>query len=116
MDDPLGVRFAAARVTEQAQHVCIDEQALETACANFEHQLRVPAWNHQYHFGDGSERTANYILLLDALNFSFWGEPRWGVDYRGEQLDGYWALVAALKHAIEGGLDLTDARVLADMD
>ena len=116
MDDPLGVRFAAARVAEQAQHVHIDEQALQDASARFEDQFRVPAWNHEYHFGDGSERTANYILLLDALNFSFWGEPRWGIDFRGEQLNGYWALAAALKHAIEGGLDLTDARVLASMD
>ena len=116
MDDPLGVRFAAARVAEQARHVRIDEQALQTVCAGFEQQLRVPAWNRDYHFGDDTERTANYILLLDALNFSFWGEPRWSVEYHGAQLNGYWALAAALKHAIEGGLDLTNARVLADMD
>ena len=116
MDDPLGVRTAAALVMVRAQHVRIDEQALQVACAGFEQKLRVPEWNHEYHFGDGGERTANYILLLDALNFSFWGEPRWGIEYHGIRLNGYWALAAALKKAIEGGLDLTDARVLADMD
>ena len=67
MDDPLGVRAAATRVEGQALHVRIDEQALQATCASFEHELRVPAWNHDYHFGDGTERTANYILLLDAL-------------------------------------------------
>ena len=116
MRDPLGVRRAAGRVSKLAQHVQIDDAALQTVRASFEHTLRVPAWNEVYHFGDGSERTANYVLLLDALNFSFWGEPRWGIDYRGEGLNGYWALAAALKQAIEGGLDLTDARVLARMD
>ena len=116
MPDPLGVRQGAGRVAELAQHVQIDDAALHSVSASFEQDLRVPAWNEVYHFGDGSERTANYILLLDALNFSFWGEPRWGSEYRGERLNGYWALAAALKLAIEGGLDLTDARVLARMD
>lgn len=116
MDDPLGVRRAALRMMTDAQHVHIDDEAVQAVGATFEQTLHVPAWNHAYHFGDGGARTANYILLLDALNFSFWGEPRWGIDYHGEALNGYWALAAALKRAIEDGFDLTDARVLARMD
>jgi hypothetical protein len=116
VDDPLGVRAAAAWVSEQARYVNIDEKALDAACAGFGTQLSVPEWNHDYHFGDGTERTANYILLLDALNFSFWGEPRWGIEYGGRSLNGYWALAAALKRAIDDDIDLTDARVLAQMN
>ena len=100
----------------QARFVSIDDAALRHVCENFDATLRVPDWNHAYHWGDGTARTANYILLLDALNFSFWGEPRWGITYRGEQLNGYWALAASLKRAIEEGDDITDARVLAQMD
>jgi hypothetical protein len=116
VEDPLGVRAAAARVVAQARYVVIDDQALQAACTGFGAQLSVPEWNDEYHFGDGTERTANYILLLDGLNFSFWGEPRWGIDYRGQTLDGYWALAAALKRAIEDGADVTDARLLAELD
>lgn len=70
------------------------------------------------HFADGTERTANWILLLDALNFCFWGEPgasRWRVEWRGRTHDGYAALAAALSRAVEAGLPLWDAAFLADL-
>jgi hypothetical protein len=114
--DPLGVRASAQFVMQYAQHVALDDDALQRLCANFSAHLQVPQWNQHYHWGDGTARTANYILLLDALNFSFWDEPRWHITYQGERLDGYWALAAALKRALEEGLDLTDARTMAQLD
>jgi hypothetical protein len=55
--------------------------------------------------------------VLDALNFCFWSErpdpgDRWKVTYHGETIDGYWALAAALKRAIEEGYPLTDPTYL----
>ncbi len=116
MNDPLGVRASARAVMASARAVAIDGGALDRLCADFDAHLRVPEWNSRYHFGDGTPRTANYILLLDALNFSFWDEPRWRVTYHGEQLDGYWALAASLKRAIEEGDDIADARRMASLD
>ncbi len=116
LNDPLGVRASAEFVVQQARAVCINATALDRLAALFKTQLPVPEWNRKYHFGDGTPRTANYILLLDALNFSFWGEPRWQITYGGAQLGGYWALAAALKRAIEEGLDLTSADVLARLE
>ena len=116
MDDPLGVRASAEHVVQQARSVSINTDALAALSLQFERQLRVPEWNRRYHFGDGTPRTANYILLLDALNFSFWGEPHWTIEYDGTTLDGYWALAAGLKRAIEAGIDLTAAEQLATLD
>lgn len=116
MNDPLGVRASAAFVMSQARFVSIDESALQQLCANFKQNLRVPEWNREFHFGDDTARTANYILLLDALNFSFWGEPRWSIEYRGKRLDGYWSLAASLKRALEEGIDVTDADLLAQLE
>ncbi len=68
------------------------------------------------HFSDGTERTANWMLLVDALNFCFWGEPgeaRWSVEWRGNTWDGYYALAAALTRAMDEGVPLTDAAYLA---
>jgi hypothetical protein len=56
------------------------------------------------------------VLVLDALNFSFWGEPRWRVAYQGHVLNGYWALAASLRRAIERGMPLLDAGFLATID
>ncbi len=116
MSDALGVRESAQFVMREARFVTIDEHVLQLLCARFDAQLRVPEWNVRYHFDDGTARTANYILLLDALNFSFWGEPRWRIEYHGQTLQGYWALAAALKRAIEDGIPLADADYLAQLE
>ena len=79
-----------------------------------------PAWDASLHFRDGTWRTAGWVLVLDALNFCFWGdtadpEARWKVAYRGKIYDGYWALAAALTRAVEEGRPLWDHRYLAEL-
>ena len=75
-------------------------------------------WYDRYHFHDGTERTVNWLLVLDALNFCFWAEkdsPRWRIEYRGELLNGYWAEAASLTRAVEEGIPLWDAEYLSTM-
>lgn len=116
--DPLDVLKTTAYVVEHARSVRINERAIErTADSLVEHRVDPPGWNHDLHFFDGTPRTVNYLFLLDALNFCFWGKPKWRIEYtptqssparRGGQtqkLDGYWALAASLKRAIEKNSD-----------
>lgn len=113
----LGVLEDARYVAARARHVAVDEAALVRAAAEIRtRELPVPAWNAELHFTDGTWRTANWLLVLDALNFSFWTqrpEDRWGLEYRGESLRGYWALAAALKRAVEEGHPVHDAAWMA---
>lgn len=77
-----------------------------------------PEWDTRYHFFDGTERTVNWLLLLDALNFCFWAErdqTRWSTEYKGERLNGYWAEAAALTRAVEEGYALWDAHYLSEI-
>ncbi|MGH2486303.1 MAG: queuosine salvage family protein, partial [Ktedonobacterales bacterium] len=98
--DPLGVLSAAASMLLTTSHVTIDHDAI----VRLVDQWASAPWPDkagldELHFNDGTERTVNWILLLDALNFCFWGEPgrpRWRVEWRGNVLDGYAALAAAL--------------------
>ncbi len=114
--DPLGVLATTAYVVARAQHVSIDARRVETVARVLAlREVPVPLWNYEYHFFDGTERTLAYLFLLDALNFSFWGEPRWTIAYRGAQLDGYWALAAALKHAAEENPEVLEATFLAEI-
>jgi hypothetical protein len=65
------------------------------------------------------EQAPNWTLLLDALNFCFWGEPgrpRWRVTWRDESHDGYDALAAALSRAVAEGQPVCDADWLADLE
>jgi hypothetical protein len=103
--DTLGVLETTAPVVAAARAVRIDPAAVAREAGELARRpLPVPEWDTRYQWTDRQGRTANVILLLDALNFCFWappGEPRWQIEYRGETLDGYWALAAALTRAIE---------------
>ena len=118
--DPLGVRESTAFVVERARHVRIDEPAVQHLAASWAEQgVQAPEWHARYHFFDGTHRAANWLLALDAVNFSFWSEDpadRWEIDNQGERLDGYWALAASLSRAVAEGDRPWDAAWLAEME
>lgn len=115
--DPLGVLTSTFYVVRRARGVHINHDAIERAAdALIATRAESPAWNYEYHFFDGGERTVNYIFLLDTLNFCFWGKPKWGITYQGKRLDGYWALAAALKRALENHPHFAEAEFLARLD
>ena len=118
--DALGVLATTAPVVVAARAVRIEPAGIaRVAQALAGRELPVPAWDERHHWSDGAARTLHATLLLDALNFCFWaepGEPRWQIEYQGETLDGYWALAAALKRAIEEeGCPLWDPDFLCEV-
>lgn len=102
-----GVLESTLRVVEQARHVWIDERAVAKLGQRWsEEQVSIPPWNDEVHWSDGTLNTAGAMLLLDAWNFCFWpdpGEAKWGIDYNGKSYNGYNALAASIKRAIEDG-------------
>jgi hypothetical protein len=123
-DDPTGVLTSTRAVVEQGEHVWINAEQLERLGEKWTEQdsatqLVPQLWDKKYHFHDGTERTVNWILLLDALNFCFWAEKdqaRWTINYQGETLNGYWAEAAALTRAVQEGIPLWDAAYLSQID
>ncbi len=119
--DTLGVLSSTQWVVEHAMHVGINQNRVAHVGAQLLARYTpstVPAWYDRFHFHDGTERTVNWLLVLDTLNFCFWaekGQPRWRIDYHGEILDGYWAEAAALTRAVEDGITLWDAEYLSKM-
>jgi hypothetical protein len=119
-DDRLGVLTGAAHVLREASLVRLDLEAIERLAARWADE----PWPEntafpEMHFFDETERTLNWLLLLDALNFCFWAFPneaRWRVEWRGATLDGYNALAASLTRAMNEGLPLFDAAYLGGMD
>ncbi|HET7639418.1 MAG TPA: queuosine salvage family protein [Ktedonobacteraceae bacterium] len=120
--DTLGVLSSTRQVVEQGEYVWIDLEEIKLLVHQWiQHSkasaITPPSWYEQYHFFDGTERTVNWILALDALNFCFWAEkdqPRWTIEYHGETLNGYMAEAAALKRAVEeDDIPLWDATYLS---
>lgn len=54
------------------------------------------------------EEKLHFMLLFNALSFSYWGEPKWSVEYRDTLYDGAWAMVVSLRKAIEDGYPILD--------
>ncbi len=113
----LGVLETTRRVVDAARDVRIDQDAVDFLAARLARRgVEAPEWRVWPHWWDDSDTAADYVLVLDALNFSFWGEPRWRVHFEGHVVDGYWALAACLRRALDTGVPLLDAAHLAAFD
>jgi len=118
--DQLGVLSSTGDVVERGEYVWINAERVESLAREWldKEQQITPTWYDRYHFFDGTQRTVNWILSLDAMNFCFWAEkdqPRWCIDYQGERLNGYMAEAAALKRAVEEDIPLWDATYLSNI-
>lgn len=120
--DLLGVLSSTRDVVEQGEYVWVATDRAELLAHQWlqdetgQNASTAPTWYDHYHFYDGTERTANWVLALDAMNFCFWAEkdqPRWSIDYQDERLNGYLAEAAALKRAVEEDFPLWDAAYLS---
>ncbi|MBI3993058.1 MAG: hypothetical protein HY342_07275 [Candidatus Lambdaproteobacteria bacterium] len=117
--DPLGVLSSTAPVAAAGDPVRVDANAVRRFARRM---AQAPAPRHAQDALHATAlpplRFANYLLLLEALNFCFWDdEPRWRVGWAGARHDGYWALAAALRRGLEAdGLPLWDAGWMAAVD
>lgn len=124
MTDPLGVLRSCRDVVKSAAHVRIDDAVISRVATELATGNKSPEWDADLHYRatgeDGDERTAMWLMALDALNFCFWGQgddpqQRWRVRWKGHLVDGYVALVAALTKAIDAGYPLHDAEWLTQV-
>ncbi len=120
--DMLGVLSSTQPVVEAGENVWIDEDRLDLLAQQWlQHNnaavtSTLPTEYDRYHFYDGTERTVNWMLALDAVNFCFWSakdQPRWRVNYKGAWLNGYLAEAAALTRAVEENVPVWDAQYLS---
>lgn len=98
----------------------IHDPAVSSFCETFLREgFTVPPWDREIHFFDGAEATANYLFVLDTLNFCFWPPPgrlKWEIDDGHGTLSGYGALAASLTWAVRSGTPLLDAGYLSAID
>lgn len=94
----LDIVLRARFVCDRSMHVTINPEGIDRL-ARLLVNMPLSQWNYEHHFYDGSERTVSYLLMLDALNFCFFPEPRWQVVIGGEQVQGYFGLASVLKQA-----------------
>jgi hypothetical protein len=104
-----------APVIPHLRHVTIDAAQLRQACAQIVPEtLRLPTWDDDVFILHSPEHRAAQILLFNAINFSYWGRPKWTVDFRGRPEDGAWGMLGAIARAVQDeGFPLFDGAYLA---
>ena len=65
-----------------------------------------PSWAADYHYCDGTDLTAQYVFVLDAVNFCFW--PMEGYEYSD--------LAGSLKAVLQADKEAFEAKALANLE
>lgn len=106
------VRTDAQSIIKQAQHVAINTTAIENLATKIEspqHWLTVspfPIMNLS------TDEQLSFLFVLNSISFSYWGEPKWSIDYKYGNYDGAQGMLAALGKAVETGRPILQPRYL----
>lgn len=104
-------------ISKNSSDVAISPEGVENASNTLYEMMKTKsystlAWKqHDLHPKIASEKTIDWIFMIDLLNFSFWsdsdGGERFAVLYKGKKYVGYWSLCAVINRAIEEGVPIT---------
>jgi hypothetical protein len=101
-------------LAKELRLVRIDRERLLAFCSRIDSShLPRPRWDFFFIHSGLDEVGVDYFMLMNALNFCYWGNPKWAVEYRGQLLDGAFGLFAALTRALEEGIPIYDGEWLA---
>ena len=113
-----------APIIPHLRHVTIDEAQLREVCAHLSGPtsdralptiLRLPTWDDDVFILHPPEARAAQLLLFNTINFSYWGEPKWTIEFHGRPLDGAWGMLGALARAVDEGLPIFNSAYLASI-
>jgi hypothetical protein len=112
----LGVLESIEPTVPLWQHVSIDSARLaELAASIAPGSLSLPCWNAPVFTRRDADTLAGQILLFNAINFCYWGDPKWEMSYAGETYDGSFGMLMAVQRALDEGLPLLDGAYLANL-
>jgi hypothetical protein len=85
----------------------LDERAME-------HWLKASPFDFN---GLNDEEKLAFLFTFNSTSFSYWGNPKWSIQYKGKTFDrGSWSMIASLKRAIDQSRLILDPNYLANLD
>lgn len=105
-------------VVDNAEHVKIDKNGLIEFSKHFNHKTNesIRHWLDDAPFDIGvldTKTKLKFLLVFNAVSFSYWGEPKWTITFKGKEYDGAWGMIASLKRGLEEGKLNLDADFLS---
>ncbi len=111
------VKETASQVVRKSEHVHIDPTSLSNFANNLVKQDFVH-WIEQAPYNLRSLSTKERLQLLvlfNAVSFSYWGNPKWTIEYKGEKYDGSWAMLISFIRAYKNGKPIFDSVYLSSL-
>jgi hypothetical protein len=103
-----------APLKEELRSVRINRDQISIFCAGISRSdFPEPDWDFPFIYPSLNNIGVDYFMLMNALNFCYWGSPKWTIVYNGRTLDGAWAMFAALSRAIDEKIPIYDGQFLA---
>ncbi len=102
-------------VVKNSWSVAINREKINELAEVWSRQkINIPKWDLRYHFFDNTEKTCEYLFILDSINFCFWAKEendKWKIDDNGVKISGYNALALALKRVFERGKNFSVRKI-----
>lgn len=104
-------------IVDNSNDVLINHDALFKTSAEFkEHKMSHWLEDSPVDFKSFTDKQKlNFVLVFSAISFSYWGNPKWTVEYEGKQIDGSYGLMTALNRALNEGVPVLDLKYLATL-
>lgn len=104
-------------VTDNSVSVKINKEKISEFSRNFPHDnlshwLSASPINYA-HLSAADK--LNLLLVFNSTSFCYWGDPKWTIEYRGEQYDGSWAMIACIMRAVDEKRPILDTQYRATM-
>ncbi|MCA9341134.1 hypothetical protein KC952_01240 [Candidatus Saccharibacteria bacterium] len=100
-------------VVTKSKHVSINQLALEAFADSItpkELEDVPPLFEKDDNLS--LEQSIAFGFVYNAINFSYWGEPKWTINVDGKDYDGGIGMLRALQRGIQSGYDLLSAEYL----
>lgn len=104
-------------VVDNSEDVKINAGAIDSIADNFSSDNKI-VWHNILPFVQKDltlKQRISFNFISNAINFSYWGNPKWKINYQNKELDGFWALNASIQRAIEEGYDILNPKYLENI-
>lgn len=104
-------------VIDNATFVKINEDRINYFVNEFTHE-HILHWLQEAPFNLeklSETELLNFLLIFNSISFSYWGDPKWSFEYKGNMYDGAWGMIMALGRALEEGYKILDFHYLGSI-
>ncbi len=104
-------------VVENSQHVRINSQKVDEFCNYFDYK-HIKHWINESPFDIKNlipKDRLHFLLVFNSISFSYWGDPKWKIQYHSKEVDGAYGMICAVARAVENGLRILDTKYLSQI-